>query len=58
MLRPSPPSSPSPMRANTGPPTGSLAPLIRLALNVATKAVKLAAPAVKQMIEKRKDGNK
>jgi len=54
MLRPSPPSSPAPMRANTGPPTGSWTPLIKLALAGVTKAVKLAAPAVKAMLEKRK----
>ena len=47
MLRPSAPSTPQPMRANTGPPTGNWLALIRL-------AVKLAAPAVKAMLEKRK----
>ena len=53
MLRPSQLSSgPSPMRPNTGPPTGSWTPLVRLAI----KVVKLATPAVRAMIEKRKGG--
>jgi len=56
MLRPSPTSSaPSPLRPNTGPPTGSWTPLVRLALTCAVKVVKLATPAVRAMIEKRKE---
>lgn len=47
MLRQSAPSTQQPMRANTGPPTGNWLALIRA-------AVKLAAPAVRAMLEKRK----
>ena len=51
MLRPSAPNSPSPVRVNTGPPTGNLLALVKV-------AIKLATPVVKAMIDKRKEGSK